>query len=436
MKEDFNGLKDSIGKQKKIIAEINNLFKGIASAKDNDEREIISGQIKSLKNYLKKVNEDLDEALGDISLVKPLKKAVEISEPVKKVNPQPIKIPEIKFKGKAKLKDFELSDIEKLTLKRLKKRKKKEKKKKLKKPSWYLKLSNRIFSGVSTDLIKEPFFNRMRRNVIKSNLELLPRSYLSLVLFSTSLSIIVSIFLVLFFLFFNFVVQVPFVTRATEELGFRFARTFWILFVVPIVTFFTLYVYPGLERKSDETKINQELPFATIHMSAVSGSLIDPTRIFSILVSTGDYPNVSKQFTKLLNQINLQGYSLVNSLRNTAFNGPSERLSELMNGLATTITSGGDLPNFFDKRAQSLLLEHKLEKEKYAKTAETFMDIYISVVIAAPMILMLLLIMMRISGIGIGFSTGMISLIMSLGVSTINFAFLVFLHIRSATVGA
>ncbi len=62
------------------------------------------------------------------------------------------------------------------------------------------------------------------------------------------------------------------------------------------------------------------------------------------------------------------------------------------------------------------------------------MDIYISVVIAAPMILMLLLIMMKISGLGIGFSTGMIGLIMALGVSMINVVFLVFLNVRGSTV--
>ena len=84
----------------------------------------------------------------------------------------------------------------------------------------------------------------------------------------------------------------------------------------------------------------------------------------------------------------------------------------------------------FDKRSQTLLFEHRLEREKQAKAAETFMDIYISVVIAAPMILMLLLMMMRISGFGFALSTSMITLIMVLGVSLINILFLAFLHLK------
>ena len=71
-----------------------------------------------------------------------------------------------------------------------------------------------------------------------------------------------------------------------------------------------------------------------------------------------------------------------------------------------------------------------IEKEKQAKAAETFMDIYISVVIAAPMILMLLLMMLKIGGLGIGLSTGAITISMILGVTVINIFFLTFLHLK------
>jgi flagellar protein FlaJ len=192
-----------------------------------------------------------------------------------------------------------------------------------------------------------------------------------------------------------------------------------------------MYSYPYLEKKAAENKIDQELPFATIHMSAIAGSMIEPSKIFSIIISTGEYPMVSREFTKLLNEVNVYGYNLVSALRNLAFNSPSKRMGELFNGLATTITSGGNLPEFFNKRAQSLLFDYRLEREKYTRAAETFMDIYISVVIAAPMILMLLLMMMKISGLGVSFSTNMIALLMVLGVSVINIIFLTFLQLKT-----
>tara|TARA_Y100000296_G_C5139478_1_gene240162 strand:- start:534 stop:1121 length:588 start_codon:yes stop_codon:yes gene_type:complete len=193
-----------------------------------------------------------------------------------------------------------------------------------------------------------------------------------------------------------------------------------------------MYIYPSLEKSSLEGRINQELPFATINMAAISGSIVNPTKIFSIISSTKEYVNLEKEFIKVINGVNVLGYDLITTLKNRSFNSPSKKLADLFNGIATTVKSGGDLPKFFDERAKSLLFEYNLEKEKSTRAAETFMDIYISVVIATPMILMLLLIMMQISGLGIALSTSMITLMMILGVSIINIIFLTFLHIRQS----
>ena len=237
----------------------------------------------------------------------------------------------------------------------------------------------------------------------------------------------------MFLLFFNINFTWPIITKVTGSIGMQFLKVFWVLFAIPLATFLIMYYYPSMERNYAGSRINQELPFATIHMSAIAGSMIEPSKIFSIIVSTGEYPAISKEFIKLINEINVYGYDLVSALRNSAHNSASKNLSNLFNSLATTISSGGDLVEFFDKRSQSLLFEYRLEREKYTRTAETFMDIYISVVIAAPMILMLLLMMIRVSGLGLSYGPSTITLMMILGVSVINVIFLVFLHLKQPT---
>ena len=139
---------------------------------------------------------------------------------------------------------------------------------------------------------------------------------------------------------------------------------------------------------------------------------------------------LEREFIKLINEVNILGKDLVGALRNRASNSPSKKLSELFNGLATTITSGGNLQEFFGKRSQTLLFEYHLEREKYTKSAETFMDIYISVVIAAPMILMLIVMLMKISGFGVSLSMNALTLIIVLGVFLINVFFITFLQLR------
>jgi len=322
------------------------------------------------------------------------------------------------------------SSLEKETIKRLKSKEKKIVTKKVKKANQYIKISNKFFSKTSTSLLNKGFFVNTKIDLIKANLELIPKSYVSIVLFSTLLSFIFSIILFIFLLFFNVILQFPFITAVEGDIFTRMLKVSWTLFVIPIATFLFGYTYPSMERQHLGSRIDQELPFAVINMAAISGSMVEPSKIFNIMILTREYPFLEKEFVKLINEINVLGYDLVTALKNNARNSPSKRLAELFNGLATTINSGGDLPNFFDKRSQTLLFDYKIERQKQTRASETFMDIYISVVIAAPMILMLLLMMIKISGLGLSISATMITIVMTLGVAAINVVFLTFLHLK------
>jgi len=425
--DNFVALKKNISKEKRILSEIVSINKELEKSSAL-EKNMINAQISSLKSSLKKVNNEVKEILEKINLTKRLKEAEKVH--VAKTEKNLPLLTKSQIKEKKEYEKEIIKDLEKQTLKRLRKKGKKIKKKRERKASYYTRLSNKFFRNTSTSLLKKGYFKNLKRNLIKANMQYLAKSYLSVVFFTTFLSMIGSFFLFIFLLFFNFGVTFPFITPVSASIFSRLGSIFWILIVFPLGVFIFAYMYPSLEKKSIETRINQELPFATIHMSSISESLVEPSNIFRIIISTKEYPTLEKEFIKLLNEVNVFGYDLVSALRNSAFNSPSRRLAELFDGLATTITSGGDLSDFFEKRAQTLLFDYKLEKEKKTKSAETFMDIYISVVIAAPMILMLLLIMMRVSGLGLALSTSMISLIMVLGVSTINVIFLVFLHLR------
>lgn len=435
MKKDqsFEKLKKAILKERKTINEINSLSTYSKNSDNPEEKAMIFTQIKELKASFKKTNNFVLNELEEISLARPLK----VKKKEAKVH---LKKKKKEIKPKKEKKKFNLGilnkskpdipHLEQETLKRLKKKEEKSSKEKIKKPSFYIKTANKFFSDLSRSLFKKKAFSALEKDLVKTNLQATPVSYISIILFTTLISVIVGLVLFFFFLFFNLGPELPIVTLAEEGLGERFLKVFWLLIAVPLGTFIISYAYPSLERQYAESQIDLELPFAVIHMSAIAGSMLEPSKIFSIIISTKEYPHLGKEFTKLLNEINIYGYDLVAGLRRVAFNSPSKKLADLFNSLATTITSGGNLPDFFEKRAQTLLFDYRLEKEKYTKTAETFMDIYISVVIAAPMVLMLLLMMMKISGLGISLSSSMITLMMVLGVSVINIIFLAFLQLK------
>ena len=449
---EFNDLKDLIQREKKIIKEIISSSNYLQNS-DAEEKKLISIHLSLLKEELIKTNDKIPDEIKKINLVKSLNETIPV-KPVEEPKKQEIK-PEVNQEIKQEIQkkkenflprktfierigldilyakdDLKPTPLEKETIKRIKKKREEKILKTKEKSNEYLKTSNKFFSELSKKLMKNKVFPTLEEDLIKANLKFTENSYISMTLFTTVVFFIISIFLALFFLFFKISPELPIIFFSEATFMTRLMRVFWMPIVIPIGTFLIMMIYPSLEKTSAELNINQELPFAVINMSAISGSMIDPSKIFKIIITTQEYPYLEKEFKKLINEINIYGYDLVSALRDASLKSPSKKLSELFNGLATTINSGGNLPEFFEKRAQTLLFEYGLEKEKNTKSAETFMDIYISIVIAAPMILMILLMMMKMSGLGVALSTGTITLIIVAAVAMINVVFLTFLHLK------
>jgi len=278
----------------------------------------------------------------------------------------------------------------------------------------YITLSNKIFRDFSLKLLEDGYFGPIKGDLRKIASNLLADTYISLMFLFTSISLIFSI-LFAFLIYFL-------------DLGILPALI--CLFGIPFCTFFLFFIYPSSKRKSLEKDINQELPFMTIYLAAISTSGIEPSKIFDILILSEDYPAIKREIKKLTNYVNFYGYDLVSALKIVSKNCPSERLSMLFDGLATTITSGGDLTVYLNKHAESLLFDYRLEREKYTRLAETFMNIYISIVIAAPMILLVLFILMSLAHMGINLRAAAITSIIVLIVGLLNIGFLIFLNAK------
>jgi Flp pilus assembly protein TadB len=444
--EEFENLRTTISKEKRMIAEISSLGNYMKNA-DVGEQTIIDAQIDMIQQTIRRANEEIPPILEKINadnmpsqnifpkmgfaeLTPAAANAPRATVPIKSM-PEPVKVNTISHEEEKRytLKDLKPVGLERVTLKRIKKKDKIVEAIKEKEASAYVMFANKFFSKTADKVLNQIQDDQLERDLIKANLQFTPKSYFSVILLTTCISLVAGLLIGIFFFFFNITSELPIIVKTTTSMGARLLKLILITALTPILIFLFMYFYPGMEKGSTERRIEEELPFATIHMSAISGSMIDPSKIFNIILSTHEYPYIEREFRKLINEINLYGYDLVSALRTSAYNTPSRKLSELFNGLATTINSGGYLPEFFDKRSQTLLFENRLEEEKKNKAAETFMDIYISLVIAAPMILMILLMMMNMIGFG-SMSTSTITVIMVVAVAVINVVFLGFLQLK------
>jgi len=434
----LEALKINVKEEKKLAEKLIFLTNQAYQTKTPRERKILEDAINSTINQIGILNNSLPELIAGISLAKKLpaaglkrkkaKKAELISVSYETPDKEKKFIAIKKADREKYAKELSISDY---SIKQLKKKKVIPKKAKVefRKPSFYTKISNKFFAGFVSKSIKKGGFKKIGLDLRRANLNVTLNSYVSMLFFSVFLSFVIAVILMAFFLFFSLSIEPPFLIPVKEDILLRLLKVIWIVPGLPILVFLSFYFYPSTERDSLSRKIEYELPFVTIQMSAIASSGVEPSNIFKIIAMGEEYPNIKKEAKKIMNEINLYGYDLVNALKNIARASPSKKFAELLNGFSTTITSGGSLTEFLNKRADTLLFEYKLVRERYTKTAETFMDIYISVVIAAPMMFMLLLILMSMGNIGLEISIKILTLLIVVVVALINVIFLIYLHL-------
>lgn len=436
----FEDLKKNIEQEKKIIADVQSILNGMKS--NPSLRTFYLSSLSSLMHQLNLLNKAVPELLKEES---PLKKFTEKSqetknevpikalkkeEPAKKeINKNIVKISYVSPSTNEKKfialnKDDKKAFLEKLkisedNLKKIKQEESPEKKNKIKisQPSFYIKISNRFFRKTSEKIA--PKFNGLSQDLKKGNMTILLASYLSLALMSITLSFIIG--------------MIIFIFLVIIDLGNIIH--FWIPFCLTGITMILFYFYPSSVASSVQKKITQELPFATIHMAAISGSDIEPTKIFKIISASKEYPNIAKEIHKITTQIDLYGYDLVTSLKNVASRTPNKKLSELFSGLATNISTGGELKTYLESKAENFLLDYRLERQKYSEMAGTFMDIYISILITGPLILIMMFIVMNVVGLNLG-GLGMDAILfLSVGlIIIINLIFIAVLNMKQPSV--
>lgn len=431
---------------------INNLETTKQVVVNKEEKNLLENSIASLTNQLKILNNTLPDLVNMIAFYKPMPNQSGFAPGQKTVPAQMSQVqqkPLTKIQYKSGDKDqvsFVISEKDRsnfldnlsqsrLSINQLKKKYSVEKKSSpLVVSNQYSRISNKFFGGVSKDLIAKGYFKELNRSLRKINSRFVLRNYVSMIFFTSFLAFIGCLFLSVFLLFFNVSMVFPnFITLAEGSILRRFFKLFLIPLVAPFVTGAFVYFYPASEAKNLGSKINQELPFVAIHMSAIASSGLEPVSIFKIILRGGEYRYTNIEIKKLMNLINFHGEDLVSALKKIGFSSPSSRFKELFNGLAITMTSGGDIHQFLSKHAETLLFDYRLEREKYTRVSETFMDIYISIAIAAPMVFLMLFVIMGSTGLMSGFigmNVNVMSILMILGIIILNVFFLIFLKMK------
>ena len=390
-----NEIKYDLEKAKSLIKEIETISEAIKTAQ-NDEKELMKNFLSAAKDELKRISSSIPDLVAER-----FERKMTLSSGEKKKYLLDVGIESEALKeARKKIEKRKIIEIEKA------------KKETYKKPEFFMRASSRLFSRIALGVANWEIFKEVNRSLRKANMPYLVSTYVSIALFAALISF--------------------FIAALASIILFSYIGVYAILVAVltPLLIFIIILFYPLNEISSAKVKIDDELPFAVMHMSPIASSGVEPSRVFSILAVSPEYPYIRKEVRKIVNMINFYGYDLTSALKAAAKTTSSDRLSELLGGISATISGGGNLRDYLDKIAADSLLDYKLRRKRFTTVSETYADIYTGLLIAAPLMFMLILVLMNVitGGIG-GMSTSTIAMIGIGAIIALNIGFLVFLQV-------
>ncbi len=282
---------------------------------------------------------------------------------------------------------------------------------------WLKGVSVKLFGSIADKY--EESFGGLKKSLVEADIKILFRTYFSIISFLS---------------FIGFFLSIIFITVVLSILNFSVLQIIMFSVVLPIgiaSSVFTFgYFYPASRATSRKKSIEMNMPFAVNHMAAIASSGVPPYTMFRLLTGFGEYGEISKEAEKIVRNIDVFGQDIATALRDITNRTPSPSFREILEGILSTIETGGNLQAYLKQQSDKELFEYRIKREKYLEVLSTYADFYTAVMIAAPLFLVAVLAIMNMIG---GKLWGMeISDVMNIGIfaliPVVNIGFLLFVH--------
>lgn len=154
--------------------------------------------------------------------------------------------------------------------------------------------------------------------------------------------------------------------------------------------FMGFYLYPTIVMQQRRENINHNLPFAAMYLSTVAGTGTPPAAMFKLLGNFDEYGEVSREAAKIARDVYTFGADLDEAITRAAERTPSEKFKELLWGMNSVITTGGDMDEYLKNKTDAYMRDYRRELDKFTDTLSLLVEMYITLVIVGSVFLMIL----------------------------------------------
>jgi len=164
------------------------------------------------------------------------------------------------------------------------------------------------------------------------------------------------------------------------------------------MTYVIFLAYPSVVAGNRRRNIDATIPYAINYITSMSTAGITPAEIFRLLGDSPIYGESSVEARYIAREIDIFGRDLIDALRIVSASTPSQRMKEFLQGAMASISSGGNLTEYFRTKAGQYALENRQSQKMFLDTLALIAESYVTAMVAGTLFLIILQSIMSVLG--------------------------------------
>ena len=242
------------------------------------------------------------------------------------------------------------------------------------------KLAVKMFGNLTEQYLD--YFESLKLNLKKGIMTYTLHEYLSLILLVSLITFIASAILGAALITFI-------IPPAPTSIFYSYTTAFILSIILTAGMFLLGYYYPSIKARSIKSKIDRGLPFAVFYMATAASSGINPSDIFKLLSERGGI--IGNEAKKIYSDVTSLGLSLATAVHRAAVRSPSSLFSDLLYGLSSIITSGGNIEEYLKGKTRTFMAQYRRMLEEYSDKIALYTEIYVTLVIVGSLFFIILI---------------------------------------------
>lgn len=236
---------------------------------------------------------------------------------------------------------------------------------------------------------------RLEEDLLKAHMRIRPEEYIAYVLMSTIIVAGVCLGFAVFLILDAFLLGIlpqPLIAGLPLIFGVLVPA---VLIILPsTLTYMVLMSQPSSKAKARARNIDAKISSAMSFISAMASADVNVDVIFKELSRQPVYGEIKEEAAWITRDTELLGVDILSAIRKAAQRTPSSKFQDFLQGVVTTSTSGGQLKPYFLVKAEQFEKEAKLEIRKKMETLGMLAETFVTVVVAFPLFLVVILAIM------------------------------------------